>query len=99
MLARNVRLCLLHGSCAVQEQTTLIGLTSLAAFPREPLHRSVAPLAEPLCAFQPRLPEYRSHTDQNENPASIENDITKRPKATVPERKKQPTFVPKTSKE
>jgi hypothetical protein len=45
------------------------------------------------------LPEYGSHTDQNENPASIENDISQRPKATVPEGKKQPTFVPKTSKE
>jgi hypothetical protein len=53
MLARNIRLCLLHGSGAVQEQTSLMGLTSLAAFPREPLHRSVAPLAESLCAFQP----------------------------------------------
>jgi hypothetical protein len=45
------------------------------------------------------LPEYRSHTNQSENPTSIENNITKRPKATIPEGKKQPSFVPKSSKE
>jgi hypothetical protein len=45
------------------------------------------------------LPEYRSNADQSENPTSVENDITKRPNAMVPEGKKQPTFVRKSSKE
>jgi hypothetical protein len=45
------------------------------------------------------LPEYRSHTDQSENPTSIEKDITERPNAMAPEGEKQPTFVRKSTKE